>query len=512
MADFIDDSKRHIIPRWRPFDVAARLGELSGLTVAAIVERPMPSPGELEELVRMWRLRSSPMAAAELIDAALVLGDNSVAREAAEWMVGRGNTSDISFQLARAVLNSTSSPGCLSLPSLNRVERFQRIAAYRRLLAQSPRNSLLWVDLAREYSILGHNAGAHRALRIALGLDPSNRFVVRSACRFFMHTHDPERAHHLLSRTPGVAKDPWLLSAEIVAARMTTRASRLLRRGKELLGNAKFSPKETSELAGVLGTEEYWGGSTKVARRHFAQALVDPTENAVAQASWIARQGSGFVVPDLAFDVPLAFEATTLRAMEEDEHDRALTNAEAWQRDEPFSGRPAVVGAWTASVARGDHLLALEFIGAARPSNPADPRLLANELYALACSNQLDKATEVLAGLEKLASGSGWSQLEWEVLLEADRGLLAFRAGDSHRGSSHYRKSIAMATSHGFLELGGHAFLHFAMELTRFDPRSELDETDIDRAVQLAGPTTRGALASFADRIKSLRRLNESTR
>ncbi|MDX2208047.1 MAG: hypothetical protein SFU57_10415 [Gemmatimonadales bacterium] len=293
---------------------------------------------------------------------------------------------------------------------------------------------------------------------------------------------------------------------------MTTRASRLIKRGKEILASAKFSAKETSELAGVLGTEEYWGGSRKAARRHFAQALVDPTENAVAQASWIARHSSGFVVPEMAFNVPLAFEATALRALVEDEHGRALVNTKSWQQDEPFSARPAVVGAWTASVASGDHHLALEFIAAAQPSNPSNPRLLANEFYALASLNKVGEAADTLAELDRLASGSGWTRLEWDVLLEADRGLLAFRSGDPQRGSAHYRRAMDIAAAEGFLEHGAHAFLNFAMEQVRSDPRSDLSEAELDKAVQSAGPTTRGALASFAERIKALHRLNKSTR
>ena len=322
-----------------------------------------------------------------------------------------------------------------------------------------------------------------------------------------MHTHDPERAHYLLSRTPGVAKDPWLLSAEIVAARVMSRSSRLLKRGRELLESGRFAPKEVSELAGALGTEEYWTGSQKTARRHLTQALIDPTENAVAQASWLARHSGGFVVPAPAFDVPRAFEATTMRAMEADKHDVALVSAASWQRDEPFSGRPAVVGAWTASVARGDYGLALQFIDAARPSNPADPRLLANEFYALACSGRLDDADRAFQELERAATGSGWSQLEWQILLEADRGLLAFRRGGQQSGAAHYRRAIEMAVSHGFRELAAHAYVNFAMELSRVDPRSEMDEMELERAVQLVGPATRGGLALFVSRIRALRRL-----
>lgn len=507
MAEFIDDTKRHIIPRWRPFRVAASLGELAGLKVANVVPRPSPAPGELEDLNRAWRLKRSPSAASDLIDAALVVGESGVAREAAEWVLAQGDVSEVSHSLARELLGAAAGGSTLSPLRLKEQERSKRIAAYRRLLTQSPRNPLLWVDLAREYSILGHNAAARRALRVALNLDPANRFIVRSACRFFLHTHDPERAHSLLARTPGVVRDPWLLSAEIVAARVTSRTSRLLKRGREVLESAKYAPREISELAGVLGTEEYWGGNRKMAKRHLNLALVDPTENAVAQASWLARHSDGFVVPGTAFEVPLAFEATTLRAMERAEHQSALANAGAWQLDEPFSGRPAVVGAWTASVAAGDHELAMEFLDTARRSNPGDPRLLANEFYALASLGRIEEAAVTLASLERVAQGSGWSQPEWEVLLEADRGLLAFRRGDTARGVDHYRTAIGMATRIGFQELSAHAYLNMAMELVRHDPRTLIDEGEIDKAVQLAGPTTRGALAMFAKRIHAIRQL-----
>ena len=109
MPEFIDDTKRHIIPRWRPFRVAASLGELAGLAVAPPRARPNPSPGELDGLIRTWHLQRSPSAAADLIDAAIVLGISGPAREAAEWLIDRGDTSDVTLHLAQQAIGGLDS-------------------------------------------------------------------------------------------------------------------------------------------------------------------------------------------------------------------------------------------------------------------------------------------------------------------------------------------------------------------------------------------------------------------
>ena len=54
-------------------------------------------------------------------------------------------------------------------------------------------NPIVWVELARLYIMHDQVEKAERALLTALHLAPDNRFVLRSATRFFIHTDQFEK-------------------------------------------------------------------------------------------------------------------------------------------------------------------------------------------------------------------------------------------------------------------------------------------------------------------------------
>jgi tetratricopeptide (TPR) repeat protein len=235
------------------------------------------------------------------------------------------------------------------------------------------------------------------------------------------------------------------------------------------------------------------------------QALIDPTENTVAQAAWLSRHGTAVTIAAPAFDVPRAFEAATWSAMQSGQHARSLSHAQAWLRDEPFSGRAAATAGWIASVGLGDFDQAIEAIEIALPSNSGSPRLLANYFYALACSGRVPEAAVTLANLEASGTTGIWQDVERNILLEADKGLLAFRSGDLEHGVKHYTEAMELADKAGLPEMRAHAYLNFVMESVRANPGQAIDEEALSRAVESCGASTRSAFVAFADRIKSLR-------
>src|SRR5205823_4591050 len=107
-----------------------------------------------------------------------------------------------------------------------------------------------WVDIARHYSIMGFNEQARRAIQKGVALAPENRFTLRSAARFYIHIGDPEVAHDILKRSEKTKSDPWLLAAEIAAATVAGRTSRLVRRGRGFLDT--HPPFQATELASAI--------------------------------------------------------------------------------------------------------------------------------------------------------------------------------------------------------------------------------------------------------------------
>src|SRR4051812_36598271 len=102
------------------------------------------------------------------------------------------------------------------VPSENVPAESQLAIRYlRRRLQTSYENPIALIDLARHHLALGSEKSAERAVRAAVSLAPTNRFVLRSASRFFVHKGEPDRALGLLRREGRVKSDPWLLACDI---------------------------------------------------------------------------------------------------------------------------------------------------------------------------------------------------------------------------------------------------------------------------------------------------------
>jgi tetratricopeptide (TPR) repeat protein len=307
-------------------------------------------------------------------------------------------------------------------------------------LRADPRTALIWADLARGYAALGQRHRADHAMRVALALLPNHRFLLRSAARLSIHLGDPERAHRLLATTPGTPGDPWLVAAEIAVAPLAERQSKMIKHGRKILESNRFHPGSLSELASALATESLTAGNGRDARRLFERSLGDPTENAVAQAAWAARQGARIEIPpDLLNDVEDSFEARAQLYAEAGDVGAALENAWAWLRAEPFAGLPAAFGSHEAALAR-NYEEAIRFTDFGLIANPDDFFLLNNRAFALASTDEVDLADEQI---KKIKVDS--LEPDEKLVLQATKGLVAFRRGDFVLGRALYLQTIQSA-------------------------------------------------------------------
>ena len=123
-----------------------------------------------------------------------------------------------------------------------------RIQPLKKRVRANPRDALAWLEMGRIHATVGNHERAVRAVRVAASLAGENRFVLRSASRFYLHAGDLDLAHDVLRRSPRTKFDPWLSAAEIATAQVAAIVPRTIRTGKGLSEGGAFSDHALSEL------------------------------------------------------------------------------------------------------------------------------------------------------------------------------------------------------------------------------------------------------------------------
>jgi tetratricopeptide (TPR) repeat protein len=411
-----------------------------------------------------WRSKRTIETAVELVSAALVFAKHEHAKEAAAFLVDPRTTATAQAKaLAARVLSDRVQVIDDSVQYDVGLIRI-RIHCLRLQLHSDPRNAIAWADLARDFIALGQRKQSLRSMENALRLAGGNRFVLRSAARLLVHLDDPERAHDLLRRCVQTPFDPWLLAAEIAVGCVAGVTSRWIKRGRAHLHSETFSPLHVSELASAIATMELRNGRLGAARKLFQQSLVQPTDNSVAQAAFVAEHIPQLEVGARVLRIPRSFEARALSSTMKGDWPDAVAECQRWLEDEPFWTRPASHGSYIAEVVLQDYPLAEQFARRGLAANPADPGLLNNLVVALAYQNRLEEADRTFASIH---TDVRTANNRLGIVLTATEGLLDFRRGRHNAGRSRYEEAIRQAERGGVLgsqHLATLARLHLARE------------------------------------------------
>ena len=449
MTVLLKEEQRRLLPRWRESEVAVQLPETLPLPGAP---RAVPAVDTriLDAQLAEWRAAPGVATAADVVASGFVLGCNEHVREPAEYLLANAtNAAQPAVAIAQRVLG-------LQTEAAPAATHRVAVAGLRARLIATPRDPLAYLDLARRYAALGHSTAAERAVRSGLALAPESRFILRSASRFFVHIRDPERAHDLLRRAGRTRSDPWLLAAEISAATVAGRTSRLVKAGRGMTSAARLPPIHLSELAGSLGTLELQAGNRRRARKLFAQALIAPTDNTLAQAEWAAPALDG--PTHSAALVARAFEARALAALRESAWDVVVAACFEWLDDEPFSHKSAVLGSFAAATGLGDYAQALLLAQTGLIANPHDQTLRNNVVYTLGMMGRTREAAAE-ARLAEVALIDENTRIAWQ----ATNGLLNYRLGNGMLGQQQYEAAIAAATQKGLNVVAAVAALNWAL-------------------------------------------------
>ena len=432
-ADWVPED-RDLVPRWRPFLPTARTGELEAVDKKLQDPVTFPPPSAVDE----FRLAPGLFTAGDLLSQAAVSGSHGDdVRDAAQLVRGMADAGAAAQSLVDHILGD--------IPPMDDVVRAAepfdeqtaraRARDMKRILNEQPRNAVRWTDLALVHVNLGQLSQARHEMDIATRLAPDNRFVLRSAARLAVLLDEPDWGLKLLWASDAKA-DPWIRSAEISLSEQAGRRSKQIREATRALESDEWSAFHSSELAGEVATTELRHGSTRAARRLMKMALVDPTENTVAQAEWASQHGISNPNP-AALALPRSFEARALEASARGKFQRALQEGVKWQADQPFDADAGMFVSYSSSVLLERFDIGIGAARLALQANPHDAMLRNNLVFSLASDGRLEEAKRELSTLLGLPREGSQA-----ATILATRGLVAFRDGSPEEGRSHYREAI----------------------------------------------------------------------
>jgi tetratricopeptide (TPR) repeat protein len=436
------DEERQVIPRWRSYLTTLDHGELH-LRLNRPWNQPSVDEHGVNEHINQWRTHPSPSYASELVSVALFVEDPRFAHEAAQSLLASDRVSELAKDIARRVLGLDRHSEDAHVDVLADREDAHvsgtRVRQLRRHLQIDTRNSIGWAELARFHAIGSNKRQARQAMKVAIALAPSNRFILRSAVRMYVHLDEPDAAHRVLSASAATARDPWLVAAEIAVCTLLDRRSRLVKRGREMLDSRRYSERDTAELASALGTVELEADAPKRARRLFGSSLNDPTDNAVAQAVWAGRRLENLEIDQALVELPSSFEARARQFARAGRSREAVDESWGWLYDEPFAVEPPAFGSYQASLAE-DYDAGVLIARQGLEANPDDFTLRNNAAFCLAQLDRLDEAQRLFAKVRIHDVPT-----DAKAAYYATCGLMQYRRGSIEQGRRYY--AIALEQS-----------------------------------------------------------------
>jgi tetratricopeptide (TPR) repeat protein len=422
---------RQLLPRWRSLTRTLASRELFVPGAMTDLVNRGHIPPELTKSLEVWRARRDIQTAGELVETALVAGRDSEAREAAAFLLSGRTTATSSLKRLASLVHQRYEGGH-ALEEIAGASASERKRLWRTRTRLYPHSALAWVELALHEMMGGKPEAAKRSISVALQLAPTDRHVVRSASRLFIHLLDPERAYHILRNCRATPHDPWLIAAELAVSGIADRKPRFFAEGRKIALDGQLYPRQVTELCGALASLELDGGRRKKARNFFQQSVVDPTGNALAQAEWASNSFSEPFIPIKTFSTATeADEAKALYLNHQKQYSQVPAECERWAESEPYSIRPYELGSSAAALAQL-YDKALQFSETGLKLRPDNHYLSNNRAFVLANLGRLDEAEQALKAIPDDDTANNW------LVSEANRGLIQMRRGNVGEGVAHY--------------------------------------------------------------------------
>ncbi len=445
----VDYGDRIVLPQWFPFAKAAQLREtdVSAEPVRAIDYGP--SIQAFRDVVADFRCDPAPFVGTELMGIAVVLGQEDVAKELATYVSDQRIVGRVAIDQANSILHGKQ--------AVHYAPSNASIRRKKERVREFPRDAIAWIDQARLYTIMGQREKARRAVLIALHLAPTNRLIVRSAIRFFIHFDEWDTAAFYGQKAYELTKDPLILGPLLSVRTQLQKLPERLRpiANKALAANNTFL---FSEVLASIGTLDILQGAEKRSRKFFKRAWEDPAQAVVSQSQWVLREHLQSLAPEQSIDFSQSAEARSWLRFAIMDFNGALVGARDWILEEPFS-KPAHVHASHTACLIGAYEEAETTARHGLRANRDDRTLQNNLVFAQLRRGRIEEAEKNFAPLKGSLSDPK------EIAPLATYGLLLMSQGYIIDGRLYYQKAIERATSLGDTRMAIRAALHLVISM-----------------------------------------------
>lgn len=424
-----DHNKRVVLPQWLPFRQASSQREAGAFQSTETPVDFGPAQQAFVEALEEFRVSPSPYVAIELMGTAQVLGRTEVARQMAEYVLTQNFLGSVAHTQALAVLGRES--------HFPLGDQRAQLKLTKQRVQKFPRDAIAWLDQARLYTILGSYQNARRSVLAALHLAPGERFITRSAIRFFVHFGKWDEALQHAQRAYALNADPMIFGPLLSVA---SRLGKLPAQVKGVVKGALASPNQFlhSETLEAFGTLELMAGADQRSKPYFRQAWRDPALSVVGHSQWILREHLPTLAPDQKINFWTSKEAVSWLRFNTLDFGQTTIDANEWALEEPFSRSPHILGTIAACIS-GDFANAAQVAERGLIANPKDDILQNNLAFALLRDGRVIEGEKAFAPLLSRVDDKK------EVAIAATYGLLLMSKGQVAAGTQYYLEAINRA-------------------------------------------------------------------
>lgn len=433
--------ERNVIPKWRRSSVAATLPETHPTITSNKTIVSQENLNTLHSELALWKQNKSIGVAADLLNFGHIKEATKLLEEPANFVLeSKDELPNRLIQLAKKILNDHTTLDTIPASLVSPDKVFNEIAYLKKRIIQNPRDAITLVDLARLYATLGQIDKANKAISKATLLYPDHRFILRSATRHWIHAGEPEKGLYLLKKTEKTKTDPWLLASELAVESVLKKSPKRWSLAKSILASDKFESVHIAELASASASIFLQDGKIKEAKRLFNLALLDPNDNAIAQAIWASKFFNINIKTKAEwFEGKFSAEANFYKKQSELDFNGAIDAAIDWFYSEPFSLRPLRAATYAAAIIEKFED-AEKYAKLGLNIDKTDIELTNNLVYALVGQGKMNEALALLQEVyirEKNDTGTSSGHTI------ANFALVAYRLGNLEEGEKLYRLAIS---------------------------------------------------------------------